>query len=60
MIGRCPACIGSINIEHLTSEKMGLANLSIFTVMTVIGTKSFVPQKNIVGIPILQEEIVLI
>ena len=28
MIGRCPACIGSINIEHLLtllSEKMGLA-----------------------------------
>ena len=25
MIGRCPTCIGSINIEHLISEKMGLA-----------------------------------
>ena len=25
MIGRCPACIGSINIEHLISEKMGIA-----------------------------------
>ena len=25
IIGRCPACIGSINIERLISEKMGLA-----------------------------------
>ena len=57
MTGRCPACIVSINIEHFISEKMGL---SLFIVMTVIETKSFIPQRSAVGIPILQEEIVWI
>ena len=57
MTGRCPACIVSINIEHFISEKMGL---SLFIVMTVIETKSFIPQRSAVGIPILQEEMVWI
>ena len=59
----CLYIIRSVNIEHLLTwfqRKWDLHNFSMFIVVTVIGTKSIVPQKNAVGIPILQEEIVLI
>ena len=47
-------------IEHSISEKWDFHSFSIFIVMTVIGTNSFVPQRNAIGIPILQEEMVCV
>ena len=46
MIGRCPACIGSINIEHLISEKMGLAEFFSIYCNDCDWNQKFCPSKE--------------